>query len=74
MSTLGECEEGLGVVHNDHHSLADRVFTVGGAYEALNIDAKRTIDMVTRLDLKINKRGEGAVKPGRHTFVPKVGT
>ena len=30
--------------------------------------------MGTRLALKIHERGEGAVKPGRHGFVPKVGT
>ena len=32
------------------------------------------INMGTRLDLKIHERGEGAVKPGRHRFAPKVGT
>ena len=47
---------------------------MGEAYEALNIDAKRAIDMVTRLPLKINERGEVSVKSGRHGFVPKVGT
>ena len=31
-------------------------------------------DMGTRLPLKIHRRGEGAVKPGRHGFVPKIGT
>ena len=30
--------------------------------------------MGTRPHLKIHKRGEGAVKTGRHRFVPKVGT
>ena len=42
-------------------------------YEALEIDVKCTIDMGTRLALKIHERGEGAVKPGRQVFVPKVG-
>ena len=70
----GEDEESLGVVRNDHHPLADRFFTVGGAYEALELDAKRTINMGTRLALKIHERVEGAVKPGRHGFVLKVGT
>ena len=29
--TVGEGEESLGVVRDDHHPLADRVFTVGGS-------------------------------------------
>ena len=72
--TVGEGEEGLGVVQDDHHPLVDRVFTVGGAYGYLDINAKHAINMETRLSLKINDRGEGSVKPGRHVFVPKVGT
>ena len=71
-STVGEGEEVLGVVCNDH-PLVDRVFTVGGSYKALEIDAKCAINMKTRLALKIHVREEGAVKPGRHIFVPKVG-
>ena len=47
---------------------------VGGSYEALELDTKRAIDMGTRMPLKIHKRGEGAVKTGRHGFFPKVGT
>ena len=47
---------------------------MGGAYEALELEAKRAIDMGTRLALKIHKRGGGAVKPGRHVFVLKVRT
>ena len=50
------------------------VFTVGGVYEALEIDAKLAIEMGTRLALKMHKRGEGSVKPRRRGFVPKVGT
>ena len=46
---------------------------VGGAYEALEINSKRAIDMGTRLDLNIHKRGEGSIKPVRNVFVPKVG-
>ena len=72
--TIGEGEVGLGAVFFDHHPLSDRVFAVEGANEALDLDTKRAIDMGTRLPLKIHKRGEGAVKPGRHGFVPKVGT
>ena len=30
--------------------------------------------MGTRLALKIHERGQGALKPGRHIFVPKIGT
>ena len=30
--------------------------------------------MVNRLPLNKQKRGEGVVKPGRHVFVPTVGT
>ena len=58
----------------DHHPLSDRVFAVGGAYEALKLAVQNAIDMETRLPFKIHERGEGAVKPGRHVFVPKVGT
>ena len=47
---------------------------MGGAYEALDLNAKRAIDMGTRLTLNIHGRGDGAVKPVRHGFVPKVGT
>ena len=45
-----------------------------GAYESLKHDAKCVIDMGARLALKIHKRGEVAIKPGRHVFVPKVRT
>ena len=72
--TVGEGEEGLGVVRDDHHPLANRVFTVGGAYKALELNAKRAINIGTRLALKILDWVEGAVKPRRHVFVPKVGT
>ena len=54
---VGEGEEGLGVVHDDHYPLSNIVFTVGGAYEAFNLDAKRDINMGTRLPLNIHKRG-----------------
>ena len=71
---MGEGEERLGVVRNNHHHLTGRVFTVGGAYDALDLNAKLTINMGTRLPLKIQDRGKGDVKPGRHGFVPKVRT
>ena len=41
----------------------------GGSNEALG-----AIGMGNRMDLKIHKRGEGAVRIGRHGFVPKVET
>ena len=74
MSTVGEGEEGLGVVRNDHHLLADIVYTVEGSYEALELKSKRAINIGTRLVLKTHERGEGDVKPERHVFVLKVGT
>lgn len=48
----------------DHVDLASRVFTIGGAYEALELDAKRAIDMGTRLALRIKDN----VVPGSHKF------
>eukprot|EP00956_Cyclotella_meneghiniana_P032696 scaffold90896_cov37-Cyclotella_meneghiniana.AAC.3 len=45
--------------------LASKVFTIGGAYEASELDAKRAIDMGTRLALKIIDDG---VVPGNHIF------
>ena len=47
---------------------------MGRSYKALDLDAKRAIDMGTSLHLKIHEREEKAVKTGRHGFVPKVGT
>ena len=47
---------------------------MGGAYEALELDAKCAIDMGTRMALKIQESKEGAVKPGRYGFVLKVVT
>ena len=60
-SAVGEGEYGLVVLRNDNHPLANRVLIVGGAYEALEIDAKRAINMGTRLALKIHERGEGSI-------------
>ena len=56
-STVGEGEEGLRVVRDDHCPLADSVFMVGGSHKALNLDVKRVIDMGTRLALNIQERG-----------------
>ncbi|KAL7451591.1 hypothetical protein ACHAWC_003409 [Mediolabrus comicus] len=49
--------------------LAGRVFTIGGAYEAGELDAKRAIDMGTRLALKI----KDDVVPGKHAFHADIG-
>lgn len=51
-------------------SLADRVFAIGGAYEAGELDAKRAIDMGTRLALKIH---DERVIPGKHKFEAAMG-
>jgi 2,4-dienoyl-CoA reductase (NADPH2) len=45
--------------------LSDRVFAIGGAYEAGELDAKRAIDMGTRLAIKIH---DERVIPGKHKF------
>mmetsp|Transcript_26938 Transcript_26938/g.41264 ORF Transcript_26938/g.41264 Transcript_26938/m.41264 type:complete len:851 (-) Transcript_26938:201-2753(-) len=50
--------------------LADRVYTIGGAYQAGELDAKRAIDMGMRLALKIN---DDAVVPGQHKFEAPIG-
>ena len=47
--TVGQGKEGLGVVHDYHHSLAGRFFTVGGAYKALKLKAMRAINMGTNI-------------------------
>ena len=50
--------------------LAGKVFTIGGAYEASELDAKRAIDMGTRLALKII---DDEVVPGNHKFQADTG-
>ena len=45
--------------------ITNKVYTIGGAYEALELDAKRAIDMGTRLALKI---ADQSVVPGKHKF------
>ena len=47
---------------------------MGGAYKALELNVKHAIDMGTRLDLKIQEKLGVTIKPGKHGFVPKVGT
>jgi 2,4-dienoyl-CoA reductase (NADPH2) len=50
--------------------LANKVFTIGGAYEAGELDAKRAIDMGTRLALRIK---DDSVVPGKHVFNADIG-
>ena len=50
--------------------LKDKVYTIGGAYKAGELDAKRAIDMGTRLALKIH---DPTVVPGKHVFASKPG-
>jgi len=50
--------------------LRDNVYTIGGAYAAGELDAKRAIDMGTRLALRIH---EDKVVPGNHVFQDKTG-
>merc|ERR1711862_93583 len=50
--------------------LASRIFTIGGAYEAGELDAKRAIDMGTRLALRIK---DDDVVPGKHAFSADIG-
>ena len=45
--------------------LDGKVYTIGGAYAAGELDAKRAIDMGTRLALKIH---DPSVVPGKHVF------
>ena len=44
---------------------SDNVYMIGGAYKAGELDAKRAIDMGTRLALRIHEDG---VVPGKHVF------
>jgi len=50
--------------------LVSKVYAIGGAYEALELDAKRAIDMGTRLALKVK---DNTVIPGAHIFQAGVG-
>ena len=50
--------------------IVGKVFTIGGAYEASELDAKRAIDMGTRLALKID---DETVVPGNHRFQADIG-
>jgi 2,4-dienoyl-CoA reductase (NADPH2) len=49
----------------EHKELASKVYPIGGAFFAGELDAKRAIDMGTRLAIKIH---EPEVTPGKHNF------
>lgn len=50
--------------------LSDKVYPIGGAFRAGELDAKRAIDMGTRLAYKIH---EEEVTPGKHFFESPMG-
>lgn len=50
--------------------LVPHIYTIGGAYEAGELDAKRAIDMGTRLALRIK---DDDVVPGNHAFSADIG-
>jgi 2,4-dienoyl-CoA reductase (NADPH2) len=57
----------MAVAHqNDQEAIpSDFVYTIGGAHEAGELDAKRAIDMGTRLALRIHEK---SVVQGKHIF------
>lgn len=50
--------------------LKERLYTIGGAYMAGELDAKRAIDMGTRLAMRIH---DPTCKPGQHVHTPLPG-
>jgi len=50
--------------------LVNKVYPIGGAFKAGELDAKRAIDMGTRLAYQIHKE---EVKPGKHLFESAMG-
>jgi 2,4-dienoyl-CoA reductase (NADPH2) len=64
-------EKTLEIQASGRQSLAGHVYTIGGAYKAGELDAKRAIDMGTRLAIRIH---EDAVTPDNHVSVAPVGT
>jgi len=50
-------------------SLEDRVYAIGGAYQAGELDAKRAMDMAVRLAMEIHRED---VIPGKHKFEADV--
>jgi len=64
-------EKTLERLASDRESLQGRVYTIGGAYKAGELDAKRAIDMGTRLAIRIH---EPNVTPSNYVFSAPVGT
>ena len=60
----------LGIASENIDILCDKVYPIGGAFMAGELDAKRAIDMATRLAHRIH---EEEVKPGNHFFRSPVG-
>ena len=50
--------------------LEGKVFTIGGAYQAGELDAKRAIDMGTRLAMEIHN---DSIVPGQHKLEAPTG-
>jgi 2,4-dienoyl-CoA reductase (NADPH2) len=67
----GQVEEKTLELKASTGGLKDKVYTIGGAYIAGELDAKRAIDMGTRLALRIHL---DSVTPGKHVFQSPVGT
>jgi len=59
------------IVDEADSDFSEKIYSIGGAYEALELDAKRAIDMGTRLALKI---ADKSVIPGKHNFEPGPST
>lgn len=65
-----DLEEAAAQASEGGEDLKYKVYTIGGAYKAGELDAKRAIDMGTRLALKIHQPG---VVPGNHVFASTPG-
>ena len=66
--SLKELEEPLKCMENG----PGKVFTVGGAYYAGELDANRAIDQATRLALKIENANSGAIFERPKSFASKI--
>jgi len=50
-------------------SLQNKIYTIGGAYQAGELDAKRAIDMAVRLAMEIHRE---EILPGNHKFEASI--
>jgi 2,4-dienoyl-CoA reductase (NADPH2) len=66
----GQVEKNYLAKSNDNNNNNNNVYTIGGAYAAGELDAKRAIDMGTRLAYKIHDQVN--VVPGNHVFQSKA--